>query len=193
MNHSAITIHHLSKSFGNKQVLNDLNLTIPYGETTAIMASSGAGKTTLIRILMGLESADSGEILGMEGLTLSAVFQEDRLCKNLTALANIRLVSPQCSKDEIATAMEHFGLAAIDHQPVKELSGGMQRRVAILRALLADYDILFLDEPFTGLDLATKEIVIADTRKRCQGKTVLFITHIEEEVELIGASKIIHL
>ena len=79
------------------------------------------------------------------------------------------------------------GLAGCLRQPARELSGGMRRRVAILRALLAEYDLLFLDEPFKGLDRETKETVMADTRRRCAGRTVLLVTHDVAELDAMGA------
>lgn len=188
-----ITIQNLNKSFGEKQVLKDLSLTLPFGKTTALMAPSGSGKTTFIRILMGLEQADSGTITGLDGIRCSAVFQEDRLCENLSSIANIHLVTPKTSKDLIIDALGQIGLSGCEHQAVRELSGGMKRRVAILRALMSDYDILFLDEPFKGLDASTKELVIGDTRRRCQGKTVLLITHNQEEALAMGAEMILSL
>ena len=75
-----IVMDRLCKSYGDKAVLQDFSAVLPLGETTSLMAPSGAGKTTLLRLLMGLEKPDSGRILGLEGLRLSAVFQEDRLC-----------------------------------------------------------------------------------------------------------------
>lgn len=89
-----IYVKNVSKSFGSKKVLQNLNLTIELGKISCIMAPSGAGKTTLLRILMGLEEADSGCITGLEGKRFSAVFQEERLCEYMTAVENIRLVTP---------------------------------------------------------------------------------------------------
>ena len=89
---AAIEIQNLSKSYGDHTVFRDFSLSIPHGTTTCLMAPSGAGKTTLLRILMGLEAPDEGRIVGMEGKRISAVFQEPRLCENLSAFANIRLV-----------------------------------------------------------------------------------------------------
>lgn len=189
----SISLTNVSKSFGNNQVLKNFTATFPKGKVTAIMAPSGGGKTTLLRILMGLEQADSGTISGMEGLRLSAVFQEDRLCSNLSPSANIRLTSPKISKSEAAAALNAVGLDGCSHQPVRELSGGMRRRVAILRALMADYDILFLDEPFKGLDETTKELVIRDTKLRCANKTVLLVTHDEDEAVAMDACQILGL
>ena len=184
-----IVIQHLCKTYGSKQVLRDFCCTLPAGAVTGLMAPSGAGKTTLLRILMGFEPADSGTIRGLDGLRLSAVFQEDRLCDNLTPVSNLRLVTPALTPDEAAAALRGVGLGDCLAQPVQELSGGMRRRVAILRALLAEYDLLFLDEPFKGLDEETKARVIADTRRRCAGRTVLLVTHDPDELAAMGAAQ----
>ena len=90
---NAIEVKHLYKSFGSKVVLRDFSARFPIGAVTAVMAPSGGGKTTLLRVLMGLEAADSGTVEGLAGLRQSAVFQEDRLCEALSAAANIRLVN----------------------------------------------------------------------------------------------------
>ena len=172
----ALTINHLSKSFGEHIVLKDFSANIPTGQVTLLTAPSGRGKTTLLRILMGLETADSGEFSDFNGLKQSAVFQEDRLCENLSALSNIKLASPQLQNE-----------TEYAHCPISEFSGGMKRRVAILRALLADYDILFLDEPFKGLDAETKALVMSDVKQRSQGKTVILVTHDPTESEILGA------
>ena len=182
-----IVIRGLSKAFEGKQVLRDFSAVLPAGQVTGLMAPSGAGKTTLLRILMGLEMPDRGTITGLQGLRLSAVFQEDRLCENLNPVSNLRLVTPTLSQSAAEGALTAVGLTDCLHQPARELSGGMRRRVAILRALLAEYDLLFLDEPFKGLDRETKEVVIADTRRRCDGRTVLFVTHDPTELEAMGA------
>ncbi len=186
-----IVLKNLCKSYGDHIVLNQFSAILPEGQVTAVMAPSGRGKTTLLRILMGLEQADSGSISGLSGKKISAVFQEDRLCKNLSPVSNIRLVAPELKKTEIIAAMKQVGLTGCFSQPVRELSGGMKRRVAILRALLADYDVLFLDEPFKGLDAETRQLVIADTRQKSAGKTVILITHEEEDASLMGAYQIL--
>lgn len=181
----AIKIENLSKSYDGRQVFENLNMELTEGQITCIMAPSGKGKTTLLRILIGLEQADRGKVAGIEGKDISVVFQEDRLCENLNVLSNIRLV--QKEKTEIREGLEAVGLLDCCHQPVRELSGGMKRRVAILRALYAKWDILFLDEPFKGLDKEMKERVIQFLKKSCEGKTVICITHEEKESEALGA------
>ena len=190
-----IVIRNLCKSFAGKPVLRDFSAVLPVGQVTGLMGPSGSGKTTLLRILLGLERPDGGSysITGGNGSDLTgsvrfaAVFQEDRLCDNLDPSANIRLINPTLGRRETEDALAAVGLAGCLRQPARELSGGMRRRVAILRALLAEYDLLFLDEPFKGLDRETKETVMADTRRRCAGRTVLLVTHDVAELDAMGA------
>ena len=188
-----IVIENLCKSYEGRPVLQDFSATLPAGHITGLMAPSGAGKTTLLRLFMGLEQPDAGTITGLEGVRLSVVFQEDRLCENLSAVSNIRLVNPARSVQEVTRALDLVGLSGAYWQPVRELSGGMRRRVAILRALLAEYELLLLDEPFKGLDKTTKAAVMADTRQRICGRTVLFVTHDASELEAMGVGKTLHL
>ena len=187
-----IAIHKLCKAFDGKRVLRDFSCELEDGRVTALMAPSGAGKTTLLRILMGLEKADSGEIAGLSGRRLAAVFQEDRLLDFMNPVENIRLTAPKLDRAVILREMAAMGLTDCADQPARELSGGMRRRVAILRALLCDADMIVLDEPFKGLDEATKARVMAETKRLCRGKTVLMVTHEADEAESMGA-KIIRL
>ena len=187
-----IRIDSLCKSYEGKPVLRNFSAVIEPGKTTALMAPSGSGKTTLLRILMGLEQPDGGTVEGMEGLRISAVFQEDRLCENLSCADNIRLINPAHSREEVRKALETFGLDCPDRK-ARELSGGMRRRVAILRALLAPYDLLLLDEPFRGLDRERKEGVMAQTCRCCRGRTVLLVTHDETELTAMQAENLLKL
>ena len=180
-----IEICGLKKFYGEEQVLNGLNLTLSSGNFYCLMAPSGTGKTTLLRILMGLEAADSGQVEGLDGLRLFAVFQEDRLCANLSPVSNIRLVTgSSLSRQEILSALAQAGLSDCAGQPARELSGGQRRRVALLRALLAPWDLLLLDEPFKGLDTETRkqimDYVLLHFHKK-PGRTVLLVTHDESE------------
>ena len=181
----------LTKSYGEKMVFQSLSLSFPAGKTTAIMAPSGWGKTTLLRVLMGLEMPDSGTIHGMNGLRKSAVFQEDRLCMHLDAADNVRLVTPGMTRVQAQQALDDFGLRGCAKQLVRDMSGGQQRRVAIVRALLARWDVLFLDEPFRGLDIETRRQVLDDTCRRCVGRTVILVTHDEAEAKAMHVHTIL--
>jgi len=183
-----IIIRDLTKSYGDHVVLDHFSLTLPAGRTTCLMAPSGQGKTTLLRLLMGLEQPDSGDIVLPESLQLSAVFQEDRLCEDFGPVANLRLVHPALSMQDALSALESMGLSDAAQKPVREFSGGMKRRLALLRALICPCDLLLLDEPFTGLDEALKSRVIQLTKDACQNKTVLLVTHSREEAEQMDAN-----
>ena len=181
----------LCKSFGETQVLRELSFCVQEGETVWLSGRSGIGKTTLLRILMGLEQPDSGTVCGLEGKRLSAVFQEDRLCENLSTLSNIRLVvGHTVAEREILDTLKSVGLREAANQPVREQSGGMKRRIAIVRAVLAPFDILFLDEPFSGLDLLSKDQAIRFILKESKGKTVFLVTHNPDEAQMFGAREI---
>ena len=172
----------ICKAFGDNKVLSDFSHNFAEGKVTAVLGASGCGKSTLLSILMGLCKPDSGEVVKPENCKISAVFQEDRLCENLTVSANIRLVTgKRFSKQKISEELSAIGLSDCGEKPVRTLSGGMKRRTALLRALMADYDILFLDEPFKGLDKDTKLSVMEYCKIHTAGKTVVFVTHDNEE------------
>lgn len=168
------------------RALRGISLQFRKSEFVSILGPSGCGKTTLLSLLLGLEAPDQGEILGLEGLRKSAVFQEDRLCENAGAVSNIRLVNPALTKGETEGMLRELGLSDSLRQPVRTLSGGMKRRVAILRALAADYDVLFCDEPFKGLDQDTKTLVMGYFVRKTQGKTVILVTHDKSEAQALG-------
>ena len=180
-----IKIDELNKSFGDTAVFKEFSAEFEDGCVTCIMGSSGIGKTTLLRILMGLEDYDDGHITGLENKTMAAVFQEDRLCENLTVSANIRMTGGKdekgISEQEVVKYLEIIGMKDMAGKQVSELSGGMKRRVAILRAVLADRDIVFFDEPLKGLDQETEKKVMETIVPLLSGKTVLWVTHREDE------------
>ena len=179
--HDVILVKSVSKSFNGHAVLKDFSAEIPLYGVTVLRGASGAGKTTLFRLLLGLEKSDSGEIIGMSGRKPAVVFQEDRLLPWATALENAALGSDEAR----ATAtLERLGLGESMHLLPRELSGGMKRRVAIARALAYQGDILFLDEPFTGLDEDNKRI--AARAMLAAHIPILVITHDDAEAELFG-------
>ena len=186
-------ITNLCKSYNGEVVLNNLSLTLEHGKRYCLMAPSGSGKTTLFRILMEFETPDSGQIDGLEQMTLAAVFQEDRLLEGYTAPENIRFVTGnQYSSQELDRILLRLLPAESLSKPIREFSGGMKRRTAILRALLAPSDFIIMDEPFTGLDTETKRNVIELIKEYTEGKLLLLSTHYEEDAELLDA-ELLHL
>lgn len=188
-----LILNDICKAYGGNKVLEHVSLTFPQGSRTCIMAPSGRGKTTLLRILLGLTGPDSGTVAGRPVKT-AAVFQEDRLCGNLTVGANLRMVCGRTRKDpEIRALLTALGIGETLDLPASQLSGGMARRAALARALLADPELLILDEPFTGLDDAARERSAAAIREWAPGATVLLVTHRKEDAALIGAARIVEL
>jgi len=181
MTYDVISVKNLSKSFGGHVVLKNFSAQIPLCGVTVFRGASGAGKTTLFRLLLGLEKPDAGEIVGMEKRIPAVVFQEDRLLPWTTALDNVALGS-NAARAEVA--LSRLGLCESMCQLPRELSGGMKRRVAIARALAYGGDILFLDEPFTGLDEENKRI--AANALLSAHVPILVITHDDAEAELFG-------
>ena len=162
-----LTIEHLTKQFGEKTLFRDLCLTVD--GPAVLWAPSGWGKTTLLRILMGLDTPTAGRVRGVG--RAAAVFQEDRLCPQLTALQNVTLVLPGSEKqykEQIGTDFQQLGMdSAALALPAARLSGGQKRRTALLRALWAPSDTLLLDVPFTGMDPDTLAAAAALLRTRC--------------------------
>ncbi len=185
-----ITVEHVCKAYGEQQVLQDFGLVLEAGGRYLLMAPSGCGKTTLLRILNRTEKADSGEILGIPPV-VGMVFQEDRLCEEYDVLTNIMLTTKAKQplgriEEEAAQILPKECLT----KPVKELSGGMRRRVAILRAVLSDAPVLFFDEPFTGLDEQNRRKTAEYVLSRLSGRTLLATTHREEDIGLLQGVKV---
>ncbi len=186
-----IELKQLTKSFGNKIVLNNLNMSIQEGRINCLMGASGIGKTTLVNIVMGLVKPDFGEVMGLQGKQIAAVFQEDRLIEHWNAIKNIELVCGRdITKDRIIQELTKLNLQDDKDKPVKDYSGGMRRRVVIVRAILAQSELLILDEPFRGLDLDLKRKTIEYIKQSTKGKTVIIVTHERDDVALLEANLI---
>ena len=164
-------------SFGYKRginVLSGFSLEVP-----------DSGKSTVLRLAMGLAKPGSGRITGTGGLAVSTVFQEDRLIPWKTVLENVALFAD--GADRAAYYLRALGLGDVLQSFPGELSGGMKRRVALARALAHNFDMLVLDEPFTGLDEAAKRNAIELVNRETAGKMLVLATHDLLEAEALGA------
>ena len=184
----SVIITDLCKTFDDNEVLKNVNITLKDNSIYCLMGASGIGKTTLLRILMGLEHADSGSISGIDIKSISCMFQEDRLIPYLSAIENVRIVlHGKNNRDEIRNNL----LSILPHDsldiPVSLLSGGMKRRVALARALSYTGKLIILDEPFTGLDKDTKLNVIDYILKMRNNRILLIATHGTDDANLLGA------
>ena len=183
-----VILREVCKSFGENRVLDRLNWRFPGGQISCVQGPSGCGKTTLLRLIAGLEIPDSGEIRGAEGKKISAVFQEDRLLETLTVEKNLLLTAcPGFSRTDARALLDGLGLSDAAQRRVHALSGGIRRRVAVARALAADYELLLLDEPLTGLDGEMRLRVLRRIQAGLNGRTAIWITHDANTAALLGA------
>ncbi len=183
-----VTLHGVVRRYGEQTVLDGLDLTLAAGEATALMGPNASGKTTVARLVLGLDAPDEGTVEGLDGARCSAVFQEDRLCAHLSAIENLRLVLERAEWPRVEAELRAVGLrGAARAKPVRELSGGQRRRVAIARALVVASDIVVLDEPFTGIDSGTKPALVRYVKDRIAGRTTLLITHDRADARTLGA------
>ena len=171
-----LCVTNLSKSYDGRAVLENVSFTAPVG-LTRIAGNSGIGKTTLLRILLGLERADGGEVAPKD-LRWAAGFQEDRLIEGLDAAGNLRFALGAAYDDSQAKALlGALGLGDVGEKKARDYSGGMKRRLALTRALLAPCDALALDEPFTGLDAGNREAALTCILRAAKEKIVLLAAH----------------
>lgn len=178
-----ITIDRLTLSYGNQQVLKDCSLQVEPGSRVALMGPSGCGKTSLINVIAGLLSPDSGKV-SVNG-KVSYVFQEPALFPWLTAVDNINVVlsdGPE-TLPRAEQLLEAVGLSDCRDKYPHQLSGGQKQRIAICRALAYGGDILLLDEPLKGLDADTRDQVSALLLQEWTGKTLLLVTHDPSEAQ----------
>lgn len=196
---NTLTAENIVKTFETKSVLDDVNLIFEAGKVTAIMGPSGQGKTTLARIISGLEKADSGKILigGLEAgeesraCRTAFLFQEDRLLPWLNIYDNIAIGGGD--SEGIKELAEQLEIGTELWKLPAELSGGQRHRAALARTFAADAPLMILDEPFRGLDDALKDRIIDRLWERVTtGKTVILITHSAEDAERL-ADKILEL
>ncbi len=188
---SVLKLHHVTKRFSDVTICENFSMELGPGEKAALMGTSGIGKTTIARMLLGFEKSTEGEIEN-GGQQIAVVFQEDRLCKETSVYRNLAMVChTKEQKAEIIPVLTSLGLADCVWKRVSALSGGMKRRVAIARAFLAEADTLIMDEPLKGLDETTKASVMAFMKEHMEAKTVLYITHEEAEAVYFGCKIVI--
>lgn len=172
-----LKLDRITKSFGDKTVLEEFSAEFPEGSHTVIVGSSGSGKTTLLRIISGLEAADSGNVLLPEGTRTSFMFQEPRLFPWISVLENVTSVLQKADHDTASSLLSELGLGSeLDSTP-SELSGGMKRRVALARSLIFPADLYLFDEPFAGLDPDSARLAANVIFKHTVGKTVIIVSH----------------
>lgn len=180
-----LELTNITHRFDGRAVLDGVNLVLRPGQRVALMGPSGIGKTTLLRIALGLLKPTEGMVENRFQRP-TAVFQEPRLLPWRTAVENVNLVLEDNAQTlpKAGQALKALALAeALDKYP-RELSGGMQQRVAIARALAAEGDLLVLDEPFKALDPALKETVLALVNQT--STAILLVTHEEAEAQALG-------
>lgn len=182
-----IEIKNLSVSYGEKEVIKDLSFSFKKG-FNAITGPSGSGKTSIAGAILGIVPY-TGRVIS-DSDKFAAVFQEDRLCEGISVLKNLKLVCRDVSV--IEDGLKKFNLEKEINSKISSLSGGMKRRIAILRALLSDYDNLILDEPFNGLDDVTKDTVMKYIKEKASDKTVILITHNSSEAAFFNCN-VLHL
>ena len=180
-----MVIKNLTVCYGEKQILNGVNLSVNAGETVCVVGDSGAGKTTLLNAVAGLIGY-GGEIIGAE--KVSYVFQTPRLIGDLTVFKNVKFVAENKRDDEILSALK---LAEIDHKEnalAKTLSGGEKQRVSLARAIAYNAPVFLFDEPFSSLDTRLKKslIEIVKSLAKTYNKSVIFVTHDISEIAVLA-------
>lgn len=178
----------LIKTFGDKTVIEHLNLEVEEGKLLAYIGTNGAGKSTTMKMLTGLLKPTSGEIELAADLKIGMVFQESVLDEELTVLDNLKSRQALYRKQDKAWLEKLIQLTGLDtflNQTYGTLSGGQRRRVDIVRALLNKPNLLFLDEPTTGLDIQTRRAIweILHRLQREENLTIFLTTHYLEEAE----------
>ncbi|NMH73774.1 heme ABC exporter ATP-binding protein CcmA [Bacillus sp. RO2] len=191
-------VSHLSISFGSQEVLKDIDLTINKGEIFGFLGPSGAGKTTLVKAIAGLQPINKGEVevlaRKMPTLSLSEkigyMAQSDALYQDLTAQENLQFFSSLYKlnrsdrKKRIGEVMELVNLSEHLHKPVQQFSGGMKRRLSLAISLLHNPEILILDEPTVGIDPLLRKSIWQELKALSQaGTTVLVTTHVMDEAQ----------
>ena len=192
----SLKIHDLSKSFGQKTILTGFSYDFSDTGVYILRGKSGIGKTTLLRIIAGLDKEYSGNVSGGGIGNVSFAFQEYRLFPELSALENVMLAKPNNNEAERNSAIEmltELGFSSADMNLIpSELSGGMKQRVSLARAFLKSAPILLLDEPTKELDPVLCKYVCEMIKRIAKNKLVILVTHKEEDILTLNG-ELIHL
>ena len=183
-----IQTKNLCQRYGGHLAVNNLNLEIDKGSLVALLGPNGAGKSTSMRMLTGLTKPSSGKVIYAPNTKIGLVFQESVLDSNLTVVENLSIRAKQYRHIEparIPLLIHDLGLSNFQSQKYGSLSGGQKRRVDIARALLNEPDVLFLDEPTTGLDIQTRNAIwtLLHHLQEKQGLTIVLTTHYLDEAD----------
>tara|TARA_B110000459_G_scaffold192401_1_gene229563 strand:+ start:2933 stop:3574 length:642 start_codon:yes stop_codon:yes gene_type:complete len=191
-----LEINNMGKSFGDTSVIDGLGFSLFADEIVAILGPSGCGKSTLLRSIVGLETIDEGTIEILSARNTDAIgylFQKPILYPHLNVAGNIALgITQKLSKPEkramIAEELAFVHLNGFEKRRVESLSGGEAQRVALIRAMLGQPDVLLLDEPFSALDLITRRELALETRRWLKNRktAAIHVTHDPEEAEIIA-------
>jgi NitT/TauT family transport system ATP-binding protein len=189
-----IVIKNLNKSYGEKTIFKNFEITFKEKEVNTIVGKSGCGKTTLLKIISGMENKDGGEIEGADLGSISYIFQEDRLIDWLTVEENIEFVlKNDYNKQDVKKICEKYlkmvGIEEYRNFYPQKLSGGLRQRVNIARALSKPSKLIIMDEPFKSIDIINKMDIMSSFKSIIsrEKRTVLFVTHdIEESVYFDG-------
>ena len=184
-----IKLQNIDRRYGEKTVLQGLSFTFPDRGHFALMGASGCGKTTLLRLLAGLDQPDGGSITSTHK-QITMAFQEPRLFQWLSCKENINIaLSKETKNPNLALEwLNAFELDEVADKHPSALSGGMQQRLSLARAFAAKGDLVLLDEPFTALDTDLKSRIAPHIKKACEGSLLIFVTHDPSDVSLLDAT-----
>ncbi len=185
-----LEFENVSFSYGKKPVFENFSFTLDENEILAVMGTSGCGKTTLLRLVSGLEKPSKDSVIRSTHKKIAYVFQEPRLFPWMTVRENLRAIleKPREGDAKIDDVLQKVGLSDAAEQYPDELSGGMKSRVALARALLFEGDLYLLDEPFAALDEALRQELGALLREHIKnrGASAILVTHQASDAEAIA-------
>ncbi len=196
-----LELRNVTKTYGKTKVISDMSLSVDAGEFFVVLGPSGTGKSTLLKLIVGIEQPDTGKVI-IDGKdvtklppnkrNIAMVFQNYALYPNMTVYQNIafplkmhRIANP---KEKVINITEKLNISDILNKKVTQISGGQQQRVALARAIVRDPSIFLLDEPLSNLDARVRYTARSELKKLQQelGQTFLFVTHDQKEAEALG-------